>query len=602
MNDTESHDRSVNLLIFSLIAVFVGVVTGFGAVLFRALIRLVHNADFLPAPSPRPTTPTSTRPHALGRARHSGAGDRRHGRRVPGQDFAPEARGHGVPEVMDAIFYKDGASGPWSPSVKSLASALSIGSGCRGGPRRADHPDRRVARLDASASRPDGSLAAHHAGRGGRGRGHRRHVQHADRRRDVRHRADDAGSQRRAPFCRWRWPPARRPSSAASSSACGRPSRCRPQLSLSTSPPRSMRCCSMRCSGVIVGLAATALHPRPAFRRGSVRAHRESPICATPSACAIVGAMMYAFLAVSGHYHVEGVGYATIQDILLGGMAPLPLLALLFAAQAARDVAQPGLGFVGRHLLAVAVHGRDARRRVRRGRCSCCFPAPTISIPAFAMVGMAAMVGGGTGAAMTAVTMIFEMTRDYDIVMPMIVAVAISIGVRRVLSRENIYTIKLVARRHFIPKALHANMFLVRRGGRRHGQGRPRAAARHAVRRVPAAARARRRHAPHRRHRRRPDRRRAAREHGAAPRPGGRLHRRTSGRGREPRLHRSRARRTSCSTSSGACGAGRRPWWWWCAATGVPRAADVIGVITKEHIADSVAESIKPYAAADAHL
>ena len=29
---------------------------------------------------------------------------------------------------------------------------------------------------------------------------------------------------------------------------------------------------------------------------------------------------------------------------------------------------------------------------------------------------MGAMVGGGTGAAMTAVAMIFEMTRDYDIV------------------------------------------------------------------------------------------------------------------------------------------------------------------------------------------
>ena len=34
------------------------------------------------------------------------------------------------------------------------------------------------------------------------------------------------------------------------------------------------------------------------------------------------------------------------------------------------------------------------------------------------------MVGGGTGAAMTAVAMIFEMTRDYDIVMPLILAVA----------------------------------------------------------------------------------------------------------------------------------------------------------------------------------
>jgi CIC family chloride channel protein len=86
-----------------------------------------------------------------------------------------------------------------------------------------------------------------------------------------------------------------------------------------------------------------------------------------------------------------------------------------------------------------------------------------IDIPSFAMVGMGAMVGGGTGAVMTAVTMIFEMTRDYDIVLPMILAVALSVGVRRLLSRENIYTLKLLRRGHVIPKAMHANMFLVRR-------------------------------------------------------------------------------------------------------------------------------------------
>ena len=98
------------------------------------------------------------------------------------------------------------------------------------------------------------------------------------------------------------------------------------------------------------------------------------------------------------------------------------------------------------------------------------------------MVGMAAMVGGGTGAAMTAITMIFEMTRDYDIVMPMIVAVAVSIGVRRMLSAENIYTIKLAGRQHFIPKAMHANMFLVRQRRRGDGEGLPAAAAEHGVR------------------------------------------------------------------------------------------------------------------------
>jgi CIC family chloride channel protein len=32
----------------------------------------------------------------------------------------------------------------------------------------------------------------------------------------------------------------------------------------------------------------------------------------------------------------------------------------------------------------------------------------------------------------------------------------------------------------------------------------------------------------------------------------------------------------------------------------VPRAGDVLGVITKEHVADSVAESIKPYSASEA--
>jgi len=63
---------------------------------------------------------------------------------------------------------------------------------------------------------------------------------------------------------------------------------------------------------------------------------------------------------------------------------------------------------------------------------------------------------------MTAVTMIFEMTRDYNVVLPMILAVAAALGVRRALSRENIYTAKLVSRGHSIPKALHANMFLVR--------------------------------------------------------------------------------------------------------------------------------------------
>jgi CIC family chloride channel protein len=75
---------------------------------------------------------------------------------------------------------------------------------------------------------------------------------------------------------------------------------------------------------------------------------------------------------------------------------------------------------------------------------------------------MAAMVGGSTGAAMTAVAMIFEMTLDYNIVLPTILAVAVALGTRRWLSPETIYTLKLARRGHAAPKALHANLFLVR--------------------------------------------------------------------------------------------------------------------------------------------
>jgi len=172
--------------------------------------------------------------------------------------------------------------------------------------------------------------------------------------------------------------------------------------------------------------------------------------------------MMYAFFLGSGHYRIDGVGYATIQEILLGGVVAAPFLALLFAGKLAATSISLGSGSSGGifspSLFMGATVGGAFGATVQTS-----LALPNIAIPAFAMIGMAAMVGGGTGAAMTAIVMIFEMTRDYDIVMPMIIAVAVSIGVRRMLSEENIYTIKLAGRNHFIPKAMHANMFLIRR-------------------------------------------------------------------------------------------------------------------------------------------
>ena len=98
----------LGLLRLSLLAIVVGIVTGFGAVAFRALIGLIHNITFLGSFAIDYDASLFTPPSPWGALIIL----------VPVvgglivtfliTNFAPEARGHGVPEVMDAIYYRQG--------------------------------------------------------------------------------------------------------------------------------------------------------------------------------------------------------------------------------------------------------------------------------------------------------------------------------------------------------------------------------------------------------------------------------------------------------------------------------------------------------------
>src|ERR1700678_3198982 len=126
---TAREERRVSLLTLCLLALGVGIMTGIGAVLLRSLIGLIHNfmingvfkipydANILEGPS-RWGNWVILSP-ILGGLLVVYIVDR----------FAPEAKGHGVPEVMDAVFYKGGNIRGVVALIKSLASALSIGSG-----------------------------------------------------------------------------------------------------------------------------------------------------------------------------------------------------------------------------------------------------------------------------------------------------------------------------------------------------------------------------------------------------------------------------------------------------------------------------------------
>ncbi|WIB59595.1 chloride channel protein [Curtobacterium sp. MCLR17_007] len=67
-------------------------------------------------------------------------------------------------------------------------------------------------------------------------------------------------------------------------------------------------------------------------------------------------------------------------------------------------------------------------------------------VGAFAVVGMAAVFAGSTRAPITAGIMLFELTGDTALLLPIVVAVVIATAVSKVLSRDTIYTLKLSRR------------------------------------------------------------------------------------------------------------------------------------------------------------
>jgi CIC family chloride channel protein len=66
------------------------------------------------------------------------------------------------------------------------------------------------------------------------------------------------------------------------------------------------------------------------------------------------------------------------------------------------------------------------------------------TVTVYALVGMGAMIAATTHAPITGILLVFEMTHDYAIVLPAMLAVATSVIVSSRLQRESIYTLKLV--------------------------------------------------------------------------------------------------------------------------------------------------------------
>ncbi len=86
------------------------------------------------------------------------------------------------------------------------------------------------------------------------------------------------------------------------------------------------------------------------------------------------------------------------------------------------------------------------------------FPEYTASPGAYALVAMGGMVAGTTRAPITAIIIVFELTKENAIILPLMITCTISMMVSSKLSRESIYTLKLLRRNIKIKERAEVNV------------------------------------------------------------------------------------------------------------------------------------------------
>lgn len=128
---------------------------------------------------------------------------------------------------------------------------------------------------------------------------------------------------------------------------------------------------------------------------------------------------------------ILGIGYETIEAMLRDVHFSLPLLLSLLGIKLVMTAVSLGSGFVG-GLFAPAMFLGASLGAAYGSALPLLpflpFPASNIAAPpAYAMVGMAAVLAASVRAPLTAILLLFELTRDYRIILPLMAAVGLSV-------------------------------------------------------------------------------------------------------------------------------------------------------------------------------
>ncbi len=446
---------SRSLATLFLISVVIGILAGIFSWLFRLLIGLIHNAIFLGQLSGYYDANTHTPESYLGPLIIFAP-------MMGGiivvyliKNFAPEAKGHGVPEVMHAIYHKRGLIPAKVSIVKALASAITIGSG---GSLGREGP---IVQISAAFSSFIGKLTR---------------LTVSQRNLMI---ACGASSGIAATFnaplggilfsielllvainSRTILPVA---ISTVISANVGRylignePAFAIPETLNAFQDSNIFISLLAIPLGVLIGLLSIVFIRSIYFSEDLFDKLPVSDYLKHILGTLLLGIIFYSIYRQAGHYYVEGVGYATIQDVLMHLIRNPGFLLFLVIAKIAATSLTIGSGGSGGvfspSLFLGAVFGALFGSIVE-----ILLPGLGINPIVFVISGMAAMVSGTTSAPLTATIIIYEMTLDYSAVLPIMTAVSIAYAVRRYFMKGDIYTLKLNRRGQMIPEELVSDL------------------------------------------------------------------------------------------------------------------------------------------------
>jgi CIC family chloride channel protein len=141
---------------------------------------------------------------------------------------------------------------------------------------------------------------------------------------------------------------------------------------------------------------------------------------------------------------VFGVGYPAMSAALAGRYA-LGLLALLVVAKmlaVSLTIGSGGSGGVFAPSLFIGAMLGEAYGDFLHG----VIPGIVAHASTYGLVGMAAVFAGAARAPITAIIILFELTGDYAVILPLMIVVVLSTILADVVSKETIYTLKLKRR------------------------------------------------------------------------------------------------------------------------------------------------------------